>query len=96
MKPGAFVVNFGSGSVIDESALAEAVQSGHLGGASLDTYEWEPLRPDNPLLPLARDPAMNVLLTPHTGSGSWITDRKDDWANIQRVLAGEEPYYRVV
>lgn len=96
MKPGACVVNFGSGSVIDEAALAEAVKSGHLSGASLDTYEWEPLRPDNPLLPLARDPAMNVLLTPHTGSGTWTGGRTGDWVNIRQVLAGEEPYYRLV
>jgi hypothetical protein len=70
MKPGAFLVSCGSGSVIDEAALAEALRAGRLAGAALDTYEWEPIRPDNPLLPVARDPAMNVLLTPHTASAS--------------------------
>jgi phosphoglycerate dehydrogenase-like enzyme len=96
MKPGAFVVHCGSGSVIDESALAAAIQSGHLAGAALDTYEWEPLRPDNPLVALARDPSANVLLTPHTAAGTLPGGRTGDWANIQRVLAGEEPLYRVV
>jgi len=96
MKPGSFVVHCGSGSVIDEEALAAALRSGHLAGAALDTFEWEPLRPDNPLLALTRDPAANVLLTPHTGSGTWPGGRTGDWANIQRLLAGEEPYYRVV
>src|SRR5690606_14012390 len=70
MKPGAFVVHCGSGSVIDEAALAEALRRGHLAGAALDTFEWEPLRPDNPLVALARDPAANVLLTPHTAAAT--------------------------
>jgi phosphoglycerate dehydrogenase-like enzyme len=96
MKPGAFVVHCGSGSVIDEDALASAIRSGHLAGAALDTFEWEPLRADNPLLPLARDPAANVLLTPHTAAATLRNGRTGDWVNIQRVLAGEEPFYRVV
>jgi phosphoglycerate dehydrogenase-like enzyme len=96
MKPGAFVVHCGSGSVIDEEALAAALQSGHLAGAALDTFEWEPLRADNPLVALARDPAANVLLTPHTAASTLPGGRISDWANIQRVLAGEEPFYRLV
>lgn len=96
MKPGALVVHCGSGSVIDEDALAAALQAGHLGGAALDTFEWEPLREDNPLVALARDPAANVLLTPHTAAATLPGGRAGDWANIQRVLAGDEPIYRVV
>lgn len=98
MKPGAFLVSCGSGSVIDEAALAQAIRSGHLGGAALDTYEWEPIRPDNPLLPLARDPAMNVLLTPHTGAGtvtSASAARRGDYSNIRRLLAGEPLLHRL-
>ncbi|RPI55893.1 MAG: hypothetical protein EHM56_04895 [Chloroflexi bacterium] len=83
MKPGAFFVSAGSGSVVDEAALAKAVGTGHLAGAALDTFEWEPIRPDNPLLPLARDPRANVLLTPHVAAGGWKdsarrTDRRQD------------------
>lgn len=96
MKAGAFVVNCGSGSVIDEAALAAAITSGHLAGAALDTFEWEPLRANNPLLALARDPSANVLLTPHTAAATLPGGREGDWANIERVLAGEEPLYRVV
>jgi phosphoglycerate dehydrogenase-like enzyme len=98
MKPGAFVVHCGSGSVIDEHALAAALQSGHLGGAALDTFEWEPLTAENPLLPLARDPAQNVLLTPHTaaGAGAGYGGRERDYINIMRLLAGESLVYRVV
>ena len=96
MKPGSFVAHCGSGSVIDEAALAAAIRQGHLAGAALDTYEWEPIRPDNPLLPLARDPAMNVLLTPHTAAGAPRPDRtrkggarSDDFTNILRMVNGE-------
>jgi phosphoglycerate dehydrogenase-like enzyme len=101
MKPGAFLVSCGSGSVIDEAALAKAVRSRKLGGAALDTYEWEPIRPDNPLLPLARDPESNVLLTPHTAAGSSIqanasSTRQSDYTNILRVLRSQPLLHQVV
>jgi phosphoglycerate dehydrogenase-like enzyme len=106
MKQGAFVVSCGSGSVIDEAALAAAVARGHLAGAALDTFEWEPIRPDNPLCPLACDPDMNVLLTPHTAAGSSgdaaddqdasrTKTREGDYTNLMRVLRGEPPLHRV-
>lgn len=95
MKPGAFVVHCGSGSVIDEAALAEAIRRGHLGGAALDTFEWEPLQPDNALVMLARDPAANVLLTPHTAAANIPGGRAAEWTNVRRVLAGEPPLQRV-
>ena len=100
MKPGAFVVGCGSGSVIDEAALADAIRDGHLAGAALDTFEWEPIRPDNPLLPLARDPRYNVLLTPHTAAGSGDKtpgqSRARDYDNLLRILRGQPLLYRVV
>ncbi len=96
MPPGSFLVHCGSGSVIDEPALAAALHSGHLGGAALDTFEWEPLRPDNPLLPLARDPAANVILTPHTAAISEHRGRRSEYTNVERLLAGQKLLYRVV
>lgn len=99
MKPDSHLVSCGSGSVIDEAALAEALLSGRLAGAALDTYEWEPIRPDNPLLPLARDPNMNLVLTPHTAAGAVSageTGREGDFENIQRVLQGQPLLNRVV
>ncbi len=100
MKHGAFLASCGSGSVIDEAALAQALAEGRLAGAALDTFEWEPLRPDNPLLPLTRDPAMNVILTPHTAAGSSQDadskgTRRSEYTNIMRVLHGEKPRYQV-
>jgi len=94
MRPGAYLVSCGSGSIIDEAALAAALREGRLAGAALDTFEWEPLRSDNPLVALARNPAMNVLLTPHTAAGSG-RGRDDDYTNVRRILAGEEPLNRV-
>jgi phosphoglycerate dehydrogenase-like enzyme len=99
MKAGACLVSCGSGSVIDEAALAQALRAGHLAGAALDTFEWEPIRPDNPLLPLARDVSMNVLLTPHTAAGGDAEaddpGRSEDYENVVRLLRGEPVLYRV-
>jgi phosphoglycerate dehydrogenase-like enzyme len=69
MKPDAVVVNVSRGKLIDEQALAAALQANRLGGAALDVFEHEPLSPDSPLWTLP-----NVLITPHT-SGF----RPDHW-----------------
>jgi phosphoglycerate dehydrogenase-like enzyme len=97
MKAGAALVSCGSGSVIDEAALAEAVHAGHLAGVALDTYEWEPIRPDNPLLPLARA-GYSVLLTPHIAAGAPTRgqDRSDDYADIVNHIQGRPLRYRLV
>jgi phosphoglycerate dehydrogenase-like enzyme len=97
MKASAALVSCGSGSVIDEGALGEAVRSGHLSGAALDTYEWEPLRADNALLPLARA-GYNVLLTPHIAAGASAQDpgRSEDYANIVNHIQGRPLRYRLV
>ncbi|HMO07863.1 MAG TPA: NAD(P)-dependent oxidoreductase [Paracoccaceae bacterium] len=60
MAPGAFVVNCARGGVLDERALAAALEAGQIGGAGLDVTDPEPLPPGHPL---ARDP--RVILTPH-------------------------------
>lgn len=100
MKEGSYLVHCGSGSTLDEQALANAVQSGKLAGVALDTFEYEPLRDDNPLLALARA-GYNVLLTPHTAAGTedghTISElRKQDYQNILNLLAGRRLQYRVV
>ncbi len=54
MRTGASLVSAGSGGVIDEAALAQALEAGRLGGAALDTFAVEPLEAGNPLVALAR------------------------------------------
>jgi phosphoglycerate dehydrogenase-like enzyme len=90
MKATAFLVSVGSGSIIDESALAEAIKAGKIAGAALDTYEYEPLRPDNPLLELARN-GKNLLLTPHIAAGTMsnIEERREHFTNILRHINNE-------
>jgi D-3-phosphoglycerate dehydrogenase len=65
MKKGARVLNCARGGIINEEALAEALQSGHLAGAALDVYIEEPPPAEHPLLKLP-----NVTLTPHLGAST--------------------------
>lgn len=60
MKPNALLVNTARGGLIDEQALAEALNDGRLGGARLDTLTYEPMREDCPLRG-----AKNCAITPH-------------------------------
>lgn len=64
MKPGAHLINTARGSVVDHTALAAALRSGHIGGAGLDVYPAEPEVPAE-LLDIE-----NVVLLPHLGSAT--------------------------
>lgn len=62
---GAYVINCARGGIINEPALADALQSGHLAGAALDVFTQEPPPADLPLLKLP-----NVVVTPHLGAST--------------------------
>jgi D-3-phosphoglycerate dehydrogenase len=65
LAPGAVVVNMARGGIVDETALAAALESGHLRGAVLDVFGGEPLPTDHPL---RRAP--HAVLTPHIGAST--------------------------
>jgi len=87
MRPQAYIVNIGRGSVIDQNALIAALSEKRIAGAGLDVFEREPLEADSPLW--AMD---NVILTPHvsgayrdynTGACKLFAD------NLRRFRAGQ-------
>jgi len=63
MKPSALLINVARGGIVDEKALADAVNAGMLAGAALDVFEHEPIEVGNPLLSV-REPD-RLLLSPH-------------------------------
>ena len=81
MKKGAILVNISRGPIIEESALVEALRSGHLAGAGLDVFDREPLPADHPLRSLE-----NVVVTPHIG---YVTEElfRAAWSRMAEDVA---------
>lgn len=93
MRPGSILVNTSRGSVIDQKALIEALDSGRLFGAGLDVTDPEPLPPDHALLNRP-----DVIVTPHVASGT--TEGRERifrlaLAQVLMVLSGRRPDHLV-
>lgn len=87
MKSSSVLINVGRGSVVDESAMVNALAHGRLKGAALDVYETEPLHSGHRLYRLE-----NVLLSPHCADhtpGINELDMEFFMQNLQRYLNGE-------
>jgi phosphoglycerate dehydrogenase-like enzyme len=93
MKPKAVVINVARGEIIDEMALAEALQTGRIRGAGLDVFPKEPVDPNHPLLQLP-----NVVATPHVAGVTFGTSYRRAQAvvaNVERVAQGLPLLYQV-
>lgn len=89
MKPGVTLVNTARGPLVDYDALYDALVSGHIGSAMLETFAVEPVPADWPLLQLA-----NVTLTPHIAGASvrTVTYAAEQAADeVRRFIAGLPP-----
>ena len=98
-KRGAILIQASRGGIVDEAALAEALRSGHLGGAAVDVYETEPPSSDNVLLSLSGEAAQRLLFTPHIAG---VTRQAAEylfrtaWRNVENfILKNELPQNRV-
>ncbi|MDE3150798.1 MAG: phosphoglycerate dehydrogenase [Gemmatimonadota bacterium] len=88
LRPGAVVCNLARGGIVDEQALADALVSGHLAGATVDAYTREPLRGDHPFRA-----APHLLLTPHIGASTDQAQRNvavDACAAVRDALLNDE------
>ena len=88
MRPGSILINTARGPVVDQKALLDALDSGHLAGAGLDVVEREPLDDDR----LRYHP--RVILTPHSAFYSvegFVELRTKAAEEVRRVLLGREP-----
>jgi phosphoglycerate dehydrogenase-like enzyme len=98
MKAGAVLIQASRGGVVNETALAAHLNSGHLAGAAVDVYSVEPPDTDNPLFALEGEAAHRVLFTPHIAGVTRQASAnlfREAWANVERALKGEPPLNRV-
>jgi D-3-phosphoglycerate dehydrogenase / 2-oxoglutarate reductase len=89
MKKSSFLINTSRGGIIDEEALAVALEEGKISGAALDVFENEPPKADNALLKLK-----NIILTPHSAALTKESSRRMAMhaaEGVADVLEGKTP-----
>jgi phosphonate dehydrogenase len=97
MKQGALLINPARGSLVDERAVADALDSGILGGYAADVFECEDwAKPDRPLQiePRLTAPGARTVLTPHIGSAVVFVRQQIEMSAAQSIIAalsGEIP-----
>ena len=90
LRQGAIVINAARGAVVDETALAEAMRAGRLGGLGIDVYSSEPVAADSPYTALYGDP--NVIFTPHMAWGAYearVRCMEEIALNIEAFISGK-------
>ncbi len=94
----ALLINTSRGGLVDQHALADALERGDIAGAAIDTLYPEPPPPEHPLLKLSSSASEKIIMTPHVAG---VTTRaftemlKEAVLNIERVAQGESPKYVV-
>jgi len=91
MKKGAYLINTARGPHVDEAALIEALDDGHLAGAALDVFRQEPLPADNPLW---RHPKVTV--TPHVSAVTVATSSAPQIVDNYRRLRAGKPLLNLI
>ncbi len=94
MKKNVYLINVSRGAVIDEEALASALQEQTIAGAGLDVFQTEPLADDSPLRKFT-----NVVLTPHVASVSPESENRASLSvamDVDAILHGKRPKHEVL
>ena len=95
LPEGAYVINVGRGSAVDEEALADNLENGHLAGAALDVFQKEPLPAQSRLWK-----SKNLLITPHVAGNMTLPYTKDKnvemfLEDLENFMSGKPLHYLV-
>lgn len=94
MRDGSYLVNASRGELVDDAALADALTSGKLAMAGIDTLDHEPVQASHPLLNLPEGVERRLILSPHIAGITGASFRRSYamvWEDISAVMAGQKP-----
>lgn len=98
MREGAYLINTARGELVDSAALLDAIRSGHLAGAGLDTVTGEPIGSDNIILQADDEVEKKILYSCHVGgitASSFRRGYQMFWSDLEKAAAGERPEHVV-